>query len=421
MERLLDCYEKRGDNIDEFKAEIQAMANATKVIKCNTDEIELLSQAPSSATALSIYRLKPGAVWNVSSKGVHMLNMSNLPRKKFEDKGCSDLVSEYENTTGLLFYKDTSIYFTSANLPITLSQRTGVAGEAMMTPSLERDILVATRMGESKPMSLITRSENGIHKVFAALSEKYKYVPQTFLNDALDAIIEDGTLGETKCYNWLVNQKIGEIYLEFPEKADEIKAIYELEDDIVPGLYLAKSDVGECSVTVRSTWRIGSSVLVQGEIRRKHIGKFEVEKLIEDVKTTVFDKYTILPDRLCDLMQEDITDPTWKSKMSAKRFESKNKDAILNTFKHVFKQIDLVKATAKTHEMAILEQLMSEIDPSESYTAYDLCMMIMTIPSRITGLPEVYATPLAMACGKAPYVSYKMTKKGTKSGVVLTA
>ena len=57
----------------------------------------------------------------------------------------------------------------------------------------------------------------------------------------------------------------------------------------------------------------------------------------------------------------------------------------------------------------------NEIDYDLDYTAYDICMMVMTLPERkISGMPAAYVTPLAKACGKAPYCKYdKPVKKAS--------
>ena len=114
----------------------------------------------------------------------------------------------------------------------------------------------------------------------------------------------------------------------------------------------------------------------------------------------------------------DVTDPEWRTKLVHKDFVKKNKLAVTTAIKNVFKQINLVSAIGKKHEKELYEQLCDEVDPTMEYTAYDIAMMVMSIPGHVSGLPKVYDTPLAKACGKAPYVEYGEI---TESSVVLTA
>lgn len=409
--KLLDNWSASGKDVESFKEAVKEMSESTYVSLVRAGSLKLYSKAGSDASGnLNVYVLDPNDIWEVSASGDLSLKRGKFNREAFEKANAAELVKEYENSTKLLIKtEDNKTLFTSLNLCPTFGLRTQMGGDATLTPSIGRDIHFAERLKENEmeEISLIVRRAGGIRKAFAALSGTYTYEPQTLMSDTLNRVEAGGVLGKMECHHWTLNNQIGEIFVEFPEKAAEISAIYDLEDELVPGLYIAKSDVGECSITIRATWRIGSSIIILDELKRKHSGKIDVEKILEDVDKIVFSKYTKLPERLCELMSVNITDPKWKTTLSTSKFESANKKAVCAAIKSVLKQIGLVDATTKKIEKQLYEALCDEIDPSISFTAYDIAMMIMQLPERrIVGLSKAYIDPLAKACGKAPYVKY---------------
>lgn len=406
--KLLDNWCETGTDIESFEAAVKEMSKSTYVNIVRSCDLKLLSQAESPVpTTLNVFMLDPQNLWEVGVTGDLSVKRAKIRREVFKDNNAEELLKEYEDNTKLLIQSDGKIYFTSANLSPTLGLRAQMGGEAMLKPSLERDIHVANQLNNTDEVSLIVRKAGNVRKIFAALSGKYTYEPQTLMCETLDRVTKDGTLGKIDCHHWTLNNQIGEIYVEFPDKSAEIAAIYDLEDELVPGLYIAKSDVGECSITVRATWRIGGSIITLDEVKRKHSGKIDVDKIMEDIDKAVFSKYTKLPEKLCDLMSINITDPEWKKTLTTSKFAAANKKAINAAIKSVFKQIGLVEATTKKIEKALYEALCDEIDPTISFTAYDIAMMVMQLPERkICGLSKAYINPLAKACGKAPYVKY---------------
>lgn len=422
-ERLLDSWTELGNDIELFKKILKEMSSTTSVKKTEARNVTLYSKNENAITTeekVPVYVLTPGKIWDLDEKTKQiMLHSGNINRKQLVDYGAGDLVDEYERRTKTMLCIDGKVYFTSSNLPSTMGLRTDIKGEAGIVPTLERDILSAQRLNTCDEISFITRTIDGLRKSFAALSGSYAYVPQSFLGDIITRIEADGKLGKMVCNNWSINNIVSEIYLEFPEKAAEISALYEFEDEIVPGLYLAKSDVGECSITIRATWRINNSIIVADELKRKHTGKIISKNILEDVDKIVFSKYTKIPELLCSLMGTDITNPTWAKTVSSKEFNSLNSKAIAEAIKHVFNEIGMVSAVGKKTEKSIYEQLCSEVDPALSYTAYDIVTMVMQLPERLTGLTTNSKNMLAKACGQAPFVD--MTKKTKASKVVLTA
>jgi hypothetical protein len=420
-EMLLNNFAAKGTDVSEFHTKLKELADMTTTVVVSAKELALLSQKEATDTTnLWFYHLVPDDIWQYNSAGVPYLKVRKISRDALVKMGASELLAEYENDTSLMMMINEHLYFTSDTLPLTLSMRSGVAGPDSYIPSVERDIHFAKGLNKDEGVTAVIRYVGGLRKIIATLTSKYTYEPQTMLTDIYNTIVKDGTLGKVECYKWSIDQHLAEIYIEFPEKAEEISALYDLDDKLIPGLYLAKSDAGECSITVRATWRVGASITTQSELKRKHIGNVDEEKILEDVKTTIFDKYTILPETLCDLISQNITDPSWKTSLRKKEFENRNLSTVCEVIKNVFKELEMVKTIGKKHEKELYEQLCDEIDPSIEYTAYDIAMMIMSIPGHVSGLPAAYEPKLAMACGKAPYADYTVTKK-TKSKIVLTA
>lgn len=418
--RLLDNWSISGNDLNQFKKEVRNLANTTGIVRSCAKDVMLLSKNPnrSETDALNVFVLQPNQIWEKTLAGSLELKQGRISNKKIIEEGAADLIKEYENNTKLLVHLEGKLYFTSSNLSTTMGLRSGLKGDASLVPCVERDILTAQRLNNDSEVSFIIRNVDGVKKIFAALSGKYTYVPQSFLCDVIERVEKDGKLGKIDCKHWKIDNELAEIFLEFPERANEISTLYEFKDEMVPGLYLAKSDVGECSITVRSTWRINNSIIIQDEIKRKHSAKIKPDEVLEDIDKVVFAKYTQLPDLLSSLMLINITDPEWVKKLSTQRFIKTNEQHIQNTIKKVFNKIGLVDAICKKNEKQIYDSLCDEIDASLSYTAYDIVMMIMQIPERVHGLASVYRDPLAKACGKAPFVKFE--KEETKK-VILTA
>lgn len=413
-ERLLDSWSASGEDISSFKKEVREISASTSTKLIRYRDLKVLSHFESSdPKILKFYMLDPNEIWeNVSGRKV--LREAKMSRAGFASRGITKLLDEFENTTKLLLQADGNIYFTSMNMLSTLGLRTDIAGNAMLEPSTERDLLIAKRLDSDEELTAIIRNQGGVRKIYSTLSSKYPYVPQSLCADILDRVEAEGKLGTAVGYKWKVDNQFAEIYVEFPDKATELMTIYGFDRAVIPGLFICKSDVGESSIVVRSTWRVGNSVTLLDEFRRKHSGKIEVDEILEGIDEIVFSKYTLLPEKLCDLMLQTITDPAWHS-LSTSKFRSANKKAVEGVLKSIFKEIKLVDATTKAIEKELFEALCDEIDYDLDYTAYDICMMVMTLPERkISGMPAAYVTPLAKACGKAPYCKYdKPVKKAS--------
>lgn len=364
------------------------------------------------------YYLRPTKIWNYTESGIPYLNTVRVPiisvLKDVKDK--EKFIRELLSNRVFLGYQG-SYYFISENFVSTFGMRVEMSGNALLDNTLERNIHAAQRLNQDEEMTLIIRNQEGVDKVYAALSNKYTYVPQSILMEIIDKFDIKKVLGRIACKRWEMTHACTRILLEFPDKAEELQKTYGLPKNLLPGMILEKSDVGECSITIKGTWRYGEYPIVEHEIKKKHSGKVDIPEIIEQAQKEIFDKYTVLPERLCELMKVDITDPTWKA-LGSRKFRELNKEVIANVIKHVFKQIELVKAITKKNEKDLYERLYEEFDLDICYTAYDICLAIMSTPERLSGISPVYMDKLQKAVGKAPYVEYGSSKT---SKIILTA
>ena len=402
--RTLDSYEVRGKQLARFKTELEEIAKITTQETIKAKDITILSKCTDKKD-YNVYLIRPRKRFNFA-EGIPSVNLAEVDGSKISS--APRMLTEFRRNTKTLlqFGNKKKMYFCSDNLWTTLSARSGVGGPQMSIPSLERDLLIAKGLNKDDYVKAIIRTEDGQSKIFAIMSDRYKYEPNTCLAKIVEEI-DDGTLGKMKINNWFINQSIAEIYIEFPDKAKELAKTYEFEDEFIPGVYLAKSDIGECAVKAKATWRTGNSIFVDYEIRRRNTKNLDIDKIISDIKANMFKKYTKLPETLCDLMMIDITDPSLKtSGMSMEDIKKKSRQAVVECLQYAFKIIKMEEAIGKTRSNAIFEQIIDSLDYSLDYTAYDIAMQIMTLPGSLAGIPRTALHALQEACGRAPYIDY---------------
>lgn len=310
------------------------------------------------------------------------------------------------------------LFTLSNSVDSTLSQRILMDGHGITKHTLGRDLHIAELFIEGADTKIVYREQFNVRKAFAMLGPKYKYIPQSVLIDIIDNLDPEGKLGKPECFGWEVNQNYTKVILEFPEKAEELCSTYGIKDSLIPGVMIMKSDVGLSALRIVGTWRYKNSISVCDEVSHKHSGDFEIEDFLNEVKVNIFDKYKELPETLCKLMMTDITKPEW-NKLSKKDFRKVNGDAVKAVLKNAFKELKITKAIQKKNEKLLFEELYNEVDEDMKYTAYDICLMLMDMPSRIEGLNKNYKDALQKAVGKAPYIRYEEITK--KQAILLTA
>lgn len=454
---LLDSFEKTGVNLDEFKDFVNEVAKTTTFLRCNSKEMKLLSLQGIDEEKERFYTVlvNPNNMMTRNptltiSRKAQIVRKSKIMRKG----NFTNLIDEMQrNTTRLFFYKgylpddeekegsdgdvdfywfgnekpkkneddetiieetnvsnadkdthNNTLYFVSPNVFSTMDS-IGMKGKFLLDACLERDLMIGQRFSRlAKDCTFVVKEVNGMKKIFAMLSGKYNALPQNVLFDVIDKVFENETLGKVVCRSWSVSHFYSCVHLEFPEKAEEFKRLYSLKEDFVPGLILATSDTGDCSFTAIGTWRRGNTLMPNKEIKRRHSGEIDISKVVDEVEHSIYSEYTKLPEALCDLMAIDITDGSWD--LSKKFGMAKNRRAINNTIKSVFKQVDLTKAIGKRSKSKLYENLCNEFDSSVAYTAYDIAMAIVSMPERASGIGKTAMKSLEKACGQAIFAKY---------------
>lgn len=446
---LYDDFKKEGENLLELRKSLKALDDATRseIVrkkdialfylpekrytekrektssgKCRIVEskeyVENTIENILSTGNIRAYYLRPSKIWNYTESGVPYLNTVKVP--------ILDLIKDVRDKEAFLkellsnrvfFGYQGEYYFVSENFISTFGMRIEMSGNALLENCLERNIHAAQRLNNEEEMTLILRNQEGVDKVYATLSGKYTYVPQSILMEIIDKFDIKKVLGKVVCKYWEMTHTCTRVFLEFPDKAEELQKSYGITKDLVPGMILEKSDIGECSITLKGTWRYGKYPVIEKEIRKKHSGRVDIPEIIDHAQKEIFDQYTLFPERLCKLMKINITDPAWKA-LGSRKFRELNREVIANVVRQVFRQIELVKAVTKKNEKLIYENLCNEFDLDICYTAYDICLSIMTAPERMSGLNPIYMEKLQKAVGKAPYVEYGSK---TTSKIILTA
>lgn len=425
---LKDNFFLQGDSLDKFKTAVKEITALTVNEKITTSDLKLLSYRPAKSNNddLVFWTLDAGSPWKDKDEGT--LLSGRLNKQKILNRGnFQPLIDEMVSGIQLMLIKDNKAYFVSRGALETMGARAGLKGDMLYDNCIERNLCLAKGLGKAikENATLILCSYNGCRKVMAMFSEKYAYVPQTCLVDILEQL-QISPLGNYVCKKWNISHEITQIWIEFPEKAEELRKIYKLKDELVPGLYLAASNTGNSSLKAIGTWRIGASIsydtLGFGEDSegthgsRKHSGQVDAQAFCEKVDKEVFSQQTKLPEALCNLMLLDITDPSWD--LNTNKGQKANRTAVTTAIKGCFAQIGMVAAVGKTQELAILDLLCQEINPTVAYTAYDIAMMVMSLAGRISGLSKAAEKQLAFVIAKAPYCKFG---KPVAPALVLTA
>ena len=416
---LLDNWQKTGNDIEDFKDIIKQIAEQTNFVKINSKELTVLSyHGKTEDGKLEFVEFNPIRVHNDNGAIAPHQFLRIAPRAILSKGDFENLINEVTNDVGLLFYNGIKCMFVSKKVLTTKLLPFGINGDFLSEKSYARDLLIAKLFG-SKALfrTLVTREENGITKVFSILGERYKSLSQDILVTIYEALTKGDLMGSPACNHWEITHFMSNIRIEFPDKADEFQTLYGLPDKLVPGIILETSDTGDCSIRVKGFWRVKNSISLHSEVSKKHIGRLDIDNLLEEVNNSIFSEYTMFPEALCDLMSKNVSDPSWDLSTASGR--SKNNKKIETILKHAFKHLKVVEAIGKQAEMALYEQLLYEFDDSIAYTAYDFAVAIMSLPERVIGLHPLTQEKLAKAVSKAPYIKYEA--KDETSAIILTA
>lgn len=259
----------------------------------------------------------------------------------------------------------------------TLCQRAGCgAGGDLIrchdaVVQFHRDAAMSRYMGLSKKeMQIIIRADNGINKAFAAMTSRYALISQKKLFDEIIGILT-AEMGGCDHVRYTVNNYLTTIYVEFPEKARDFSMVYKLPKEVIPGALIMTSDTGECSCSIYGTFRTGNYIQYApaAVYKRAHTINATLAEIEKGIRKNIFRAYRELPQRLCELMTIDVTDPA-------------------ETIRKVAQEIHMKKELGSQEAEKAIAVLTANVSSGTSYTAYDIAMWFMELGDEICGEAE---------------------------------
>lgn len=371
---------------------------------------------------------------------IRRLMAKTIPEKNFHPKGGTadnqGVVQELKNTR-LMFQVGRKAYIVSQLALATLGQRIELKGKAIQEPSLERDIFIAKRLDTSKNVQFVVKSGNGLGKVFMAASENYRMLPMTVIERIYQRFGEENQIGKMKCEGWEIDHSISRIRFSFLdyERTQDMAFLYGLseEETPIPGIEIISSDIGDYAFTVRGFWKVKHGYLYTDEVSRKHSGSIDEEKIVREVERTIFAQYTVLPERFMELLSIDITpesvreaDTALKGAQQAvmdagvaENPRAPESVALAQAERYARRQFkDHTKLLTEVVRMAMkeittsslqykkdwIERVVADLNPSMSYTAYDIVSIILD--TQIMTKSDDTVEKMRKSMTRLPYLDY---------------
>lgn len=341
--------------------------------------------------------------------------------QQFLNKGnFQNLIQEITDTTKYVMYANggdsgrVKLYTVSDRISSDFCLA-GLKGDFVFKPSMARSYAIANQFRVNRDVKLVVRQINGMRKIFALRSPKYTPLAQSFIVEVIEQL-RSGAMGAPVVNRWSITHPISSIYIEFPDKAEEMRTLYKLPDTVTPGLYLATSDTGDCSITVYETWRAKHGITMHHSISQMHTGDITVEKILDLVDKKIFSEYAKIPEALCDLMCTNVTPSSLDLSTPAGCIA--NKTILDSLMRELSQTLGLVKAIGKKNEKIVIDAMTNSLDASISYSAYDIAMMLMDLPSAVLGLSEARLMALSKAVGEVVFVDFNKLLHPTSVVVV---
>lgn len=412
---LRDDWSTSGRELKEFEDTIDEVLAATRFETVSPDDLRFFHKLTTETEGVhKIIAMSPFSLLDYENKVTAAAVNKSLPmpipfvHDLSAKKVNEELAKESFASNGFLMAnKNTPLYVAASARP-TLLMRAGLKGEMAAQPSLYMTAALIDALSRKKgDITLTIRSvvdpETGKkhHKVFSFLSGKYQDVSMNILSETIRQM-SDPVMGDPVTKFWFMDQDFAEVYVEFPEAAEDYAATYGLKDKVIPGLLLMSSDTGSCSVIVRGTARTEgcNHYIVVEEYAHKHLGEISVNDILTEISEKINVKLRKLPEALIDKMGNTIGG----GKVSTEKEQKENVKAVTETIKSAIKKLGLVKVLGQKRCIQLREQLIAEINGTTIYTEYDICSLFMGLSDRIEGLSRNHRRELAAACGKAPFI-----------------
>lgn len=409
MKYLKDEFSLVGTEEEAFKNGLEEITSMTKDFVAKASDVTFLSLCKipkyQKEGRLAFYILSEDNLehFRLLGDGLHC---QSIQEERLE-KG---LVEELKEKDEMLALVHGNLYFVS-NLAIsTLMGRTGVTGDTTVArPNIFRDMHLAdAAYSRNDNIHFVYREIGKMRKVFACLGGAYKLVPQTILLEILDRFRTEGMVGKIEVHDWSIDHAWTRIYLDFPDMANDFATMYKLPEKVIPGLLLQTSDLGLCSVTVRSTYRIGRSYVTADEVTQKHTLGANAEEIKKRVDDEIFSAIRKLPEALMELLGR-YTYGSATTNLNNHLHANENRLATEQVIRYVMKRVIQPILSAK-HATPLLESLILELNPEAHYTLYDIAILFMGLADRLSGVPKTTTERLRKACGTVPFLLLEYPK-----------
>lgn len=392
---LNDMWETTGTDIESFKEALDSIGKRTLVEEAKMDEIYFLSVSDFGAGYTAV-PLQADSIWR-KTKSSLLLKRYDIDKDIYLNKEYDEETVNEAFENGLFIAaskkrlsqnKIKEMIANGSYIPVsqkamgTISNRISRRGNGFLSEDLIRDLAIAKKFDKPIPVSIVSRfdPESNIRKIFAVMSNKYSAIPQNTIIEILEKIEAEGEadFGKAECIGWSINHSLTRIYVEFPECGKEFAETYGYPDEIIPGIMIETSDIGDCSLRVRGYYRDDATKAIfymEDECVQMHVGDIDTEEILEMVKMNIFAKLTWYPEHLAELMEIDIIDDSMKPAVKKRIMSS--------LYRKISREIGLVKAITKAKEKVLMEQLIDSINTDINYTAYDVVLTFLTLASYV--------------------------------------
>lgn len=349
---LLDSYELRGTDFEEFQKGLNEITDSTFTVKVKSNEISLLHFETEEKDRLIFTMFGKNAPQKVSIRKVY-----------FHEEFLHEL-----STTRLLLRlngagpQPNDLYLAAGFLSRDLAARAELMGRAIADPTAERDAYIISRYQKCpRELTAVIRRDDPFQKIVALASDQYGYVSQKTILEFRDTL--DDLVGErSKCFGWEITPRYTRLLVSYPKKAEDISEIYKLPETLTPCVLFETSDTGDCSITATAVWKTAKNSFSRiSEFSREHRlnAKFNLGKKMTDV---ILSAYTKVPNRLAELLTIRLNDP----------------ESALDT---IFKKMKMAEKFGKKRSMNLLECMKTLVSSRTSMSAYEIAMMFMNLTS----------------------------------------
>lgn len=404
QKQLLDTAIFTADSFEKAYAVLEELTGSVSVLPQKTHNIRVLSYIDEDADGNFEVALSTRSVLDdvKLSKKAGMPTFIKMERAVFTKDGKidEDYIEEFKRN-GFILSIDKELYLASVSTLGTLCLRCNIDGGGIFSSnSVLRDNYIAELLYKARKKCnvIIRRSDDGaVNKIFAVLGGAYSKIPQTIVKDIVSNCEKDLEC-EAVLSGFVADNFITRMTIEFPKISDDFAKTYELPDAVHPGVCISTSDIGDSSLSVWGSVRVGASTIPMywGEYARKHSGKIDLEEILEGIREKVFVDFARAPEALLNLLGVEIGDP-------------------IATIKEVCKRFKKVIGAAFTEEL--VEALSAEITTGKKYTAYDIATLIISAPDRVKGMPASNLLAFQKCVKDVLFIDY--TKM--KSSLYLTA